>query len=190
MCRSEGRSIIKLWQGFCILRGCPHAFPSPSPHPPSPCIPPGKSEKDIKNLRQEIDILRGLRHENIIQMLDAFETKTDFCVVTGEEGPCRCHAWCGGTVPREHRPDAGRLRDQDRLLRGDRCMEGGMGWEACMGAHGDGRVVHGGALGAGGGGAAPPPPPRMFRVYTELRTPGGLGPPLIYQDNVYQLLRA
>jgi fused-like protein len=44
----------------------------------------GKSEKDIKNLRQEIDILRGLRHENIIQMLDAFETKTDFCVVTGE----------------------------------------------------------------------------------------------------------
>ena len=33
---------------------------------------------------QEIDILRGLRHENIIQMLDAFETKTDFCVVTGE----------------------------------------------------------------------------------------------------------
>lgn len=42
----------------------------------------GKSEKDIKNLRQEIEILRGLRHENIIQMLDAFETKTDFCVVT------------------------------------------------------------------------------------------------------------
>lgn len=43
----------------------------------------GKSEKDIKNLRQEIEILRQLRHENIIQMLDAFETKTDFCVVTG-----------------------------------------------------------------------------------------------------------
>ncbi len=43
----------------------------------------GKSEKDIKNLRQEVEILRQLRHENIIQMLDAFETKTDFCVVTG-----------------------------------------------------------------------------------------------------------
>ncbi len=42
----------------------------------------GKSEKDIKNLRQEIEILRELRHENIIQMLDAFETKEDFCVVT------------------------------------------------------------------------------------------------------------
>eukprot|EP00882_Tetradesmus_deserticola_P008338 GHRQ01008792.1.p1 GENE.GHRQ01008792.1~~GHRQ01008792.1.p1 ORF type:complete len:113 (+),score=24.82 GHRQ01008792.1:664-1002(+) len=45
----------------------------------------GKSEKDIRNLRQEIEILRQLRHENIIQMLDAFETKTDFCVVTGEQ---------------------------------------------------------------------------------------------------------
>ena len=42
----------------------------------------GKSEKDIRNLRQEIEILRDLRHENIILMLDAFETKTDFCVVT------------------------------------------------------------------------------------------------------------
>eukprot|EP00775_Hariotina_reticulata_P001705 gene1705-2051_t len=40
----------------------------------------GKSEKDIRNLRQEIEILRQLRHENIIQMLDAFETKTEFCV--------------------------------------------------------------------------------------------------------------
>ncbi|CAD7695598.1 unnamed protein product [Ostreobium quekettii] len=43
----------------------------------------GKSEKDIRNLRQEIEILRHLRHENIIQMLDTFETKSDFCVVTG-----------------------------------------------------------------------------------------------------------
>lgn len=42
--------------------------------------------QDIKNLRQEIEILRQLRHEHIIQMLDAFETKTDFCVVTGERG--------------------------------------------------------------------------------------------------------
>ena len=28
----------------------------------------GKSEKDIKNLRQEIEILRQLKHENIIQV--------------------------------------------------------------------------------------------------------------------------
>ncbi len=58
----------------------------------------GKAEKDIKNLRQEIEILRALKHENIIQMLDAFETKTDFCVVTGEgprEHACMTdmHAW-------------------------------------------------------------------------------------------------
>jgi len=42
----------------------------------------GKKEKDIKSLRQEIDILRKLRHKNIIEMVDAFETTTDFCVVT------------------------------------------------------------------------------------------------------------
>lgn len=41
-----------------------------------------KSEKDLANLRQEIEILRGLRHENIILMLDSFETSHDFCVVT------------------------------------------------------------------------------------------------------------
>ncbi len=42
----------------------------------------GKNEKDVAGLRQEIDILRKLRHPNIIEMIDAFETKTDFCVVT------------------------------------------------------------------------------------------------------------
>lgn len=44
----------------------------------------GKSEKDIRNLRQEIEILRRLRHENIVQMLDAFETRDHFVVVMGE----------------------------------------------------------------------------------------------------------
>lgn len=42
----------------------------------------GKSERDVRNLRGEIEILRKLRHENIIQMLDAFETAREFCVVT------------------------------------------------------------------------------------------------------------
>ncbi|XP_051116540.1 serine/threonine-protein kinase TIO isoform X2 [Andrographis paniculata] len=42
----------------------------------------GKSEKDILNLRQEIEILRKLKHENIIAMLDAFESPQEFCVVT------------------------------------------------------------------------------------------------------------
>jgi serine/threonine protein kinase len=42
----------------------------------------GKSEKDLNNLRQEIDILRTLNHENVIIMFDTFETDRDFCVVT------------------------------------------------------------------------------------------------------------
>ena len=42
----------------------------------------GKREQDIQGLRQEIDILKTLRHDNIIEMLDAFETPSDFCVVT------------------------------------------------------------------------------------------------------------
>ncbi|KAI3986270.1 hypothetical protein MKX01_028551 [Papaver californicum] len=42
----------------------------------------GKSDKDIQNLRQEIEILRKLKHENIIAMLDCFETPQEFCVVT------------------------------------------------------------------------------------------------------------
>ncbi|KAF7825088.1 serine/threonine-protein kinase TIO isoform X1 [Senna tora] len=42
----------------------------------------GKSEKDIHNLRQEIEILRKLKHGNIIQMLDSFESPQEFCVVT------------------------------------------------------------------------------------------------------------
>ncbi|XP_047161227.1 serine/threonine-protein kinase TIO isoform X1 [Vigna umbellata] len=42
----------------------------------------GKTEKDIHNLRQEIEILRKLKHENIIQMLDSFESPQEFCVVT------------------------------------------------------------------------------------------------------------
>ncbi|KAG9455567.1 hypothetical protein H6P81_000075 [Aristolochia fimbriata] len=42
----------------------------------------GKSEKDIHNLRQEIEILKKLKHENIIEMLDAFESSQEFCVVT------------------------------------------------------------------------------------------------------------
>ena len=42
----------------------------------------GKSEKDLKNLRQEMAILKTLNHENIILLLDAFETSSDFVVVT------------------------------------------------------------------------------------------------------------
>jgi fused-like protein len=41
----------------------------------------GKNEKELHNLRQEINILRKLNHENIILMLDSFETENEFCVV-------------------------------------------------------------------------------------------------------------
>ncbi len=33
-------------------------------------------------MRQEIDILRKLYHENIVQLLDSFETNSEFCLVT------------------------------------------------------------------------------------------------------------
>ena len=42
----------------------------------------GKSKKEIRNLRQEISILRSLNHPNIILMFDCFETDHEFCVVT------------------------------------------------------------------------------------------------------------
>ncbi|GAM18589.1 hypothetical protein SAMD00019534_017640 [Acytostelium subglobosum LB1] len=42
----------------------------------------GKQEKDIKSLRQEIDILKKLSHPNIIQLVDSFETSNEFCVIT------------------------------------------------------------------------------------------------------------
>ena len=34
----------------------------------------GKSEKELRSLRREIEIMRGLHHDNIIKMLDSFET--------------------------------------------------------------------------------------------------------------------
>jgi fused-like protein len=42
----------------------------------------GRSEKELTTLRQEIEILRTLQHENIVLMLDYFETETEICVVT------------------------------------------------------------------------------------------------------------
>uniref|UniRef100_H2YCY3 non-specific serine/threonine protein kinase n=1 Tax=Ciona savignyi TaxID=51511 RepID=H2YCY3_CIOSA len=42
----------------------------------------GKSEKDLRNLHREIDIMSDLRHPNIIQLLDNFETEQEVVVVT------------------------------------------------------------------------------------------------------------
>ena len=41
-----------------------------------------KSRKELAALRREVQILRKLNHRNIILLLDYFETKHDFCVVT------------------------------------------------------------------------------------------------------------
>ena len=34
----------------------------------------GKTEKDLYFLRREIDILRKMKHENIVEMINSFET--------------------------------------------------------------------------------------------------------------------
>jgi serine/threonine protein kinase len=53
-----------------------------SPNGKPPYYSRGKTEKEMSNLRQEIEILKGLYHENIILLLDSFETSHEFCVVT------------------------------------------------------------------------------------------------------------
>ncbi|XP_052750658.1 serine/threonine-protein kinase fused [Galleria mellonella] len=42
----------------------------------------GRSSKDLKNLRQECDIQRQLKHPNIIRMIDSFDTESELIVVT------------------------------------------------------------------------------------------------------------
>ena len=41
----------------------------------------GKQEKELVALRQELNIMQKLQHPNIIEMIEAKETKSDFCVV-------------------------------------------------------------------------------------------------------------
>eukprot|EP00066_Takifugu_rubripes_P020697 XP_011609963.1 PREDICTED: serine/threonine-protein kinase 36 [Takifugu rubripes] len=42
----------------------------------------GRSEKELQNLKREIEIMRGLQHPNIIKLFDSFETKTEIVIVT------------------------------------------------------------------------------------------------------------
>ncbi|XP_031712974.1 serine/threonine-protein kinase 36 isoform X2 [Anarrhichthys ocellatus] len=42
----------------------------------------GRSEKELRSLKREIEIMRGLQHPNIVQLFDSFETKTEVVVVT------------------------------------------------------------------------------------------------------------
>lgn len=37
----------------------------------------GRSDKELKNLRKEIEIMRHLKHPNIVQMIDSFETEKE-----------------------------------------------------------------------------------------------------------------
>ncbi|GAB4858190.1 hypothetical protein Ancab_009587 [Ancistrocladus abbreviatus] len=50
----------------------------------------GKSDKDIQNLRQEIEILRKLKHENIIETHDSFGSPQEVCVVTESAQIVKC----------------------------------------------------------------------------------------------------
>eukprot|EP00794_Sanderia_malayensis_P013996 gene13996-15454_t len=40
-----------------------------------------RSEKELRSLQREIDIMRGLKHKNIVSLLDSFETPKEVCVV-------------------------------------------------------------------------------------------------------------
>lgn len=40
-----------------------------------------KNEKELRSLRQEIEILRKLHHENIIELLDSFETDKEVSIL-------------------------------------------------------------------------------------------------------------
>ncbi|KAM7374226.1 hypothetical protein PAMP_006897 [Pampus punctatissimus] len=42
----------------------------------------GRSEKELRSLKREIDIMRDLQHPNIVQLFDSFETETEVVVVT------------------------------------------------------------------------------------------------------------
>uniref|UniRef100_UPI0037E85AE0 serine/threonine-protein kinase 36 n=1 Tax=Semicossyphus pulcher TaxID=241346 RepID=UPI0037E85AE0 len=42
----------------------------------------GRSEKELRSLKREIEIMRDLQHPNIVQLYDSFETETEVVVVT------------------------------------------------------------------------------------------------------------
>lgn len=36
-----------------------------------------RTEKELRNLQREIEIMRNLKHKNIVSMLDSFETERE-----------------------------------------------------------------------------------------------------------------
>lgn len=55
----------------------------------------GRSAKDLVNLQREIDIMRSLHHENIIALLDSFETtdEVNYGFETMQIRIIKCY-WC------------------------------------------------------------------------------------------------
>ncbi|XP_036318174.1 serine/threonine-protein kinase fused-like [Rhagoletis pomonella] len=62
----------------------------------------GRSSRELKNLRRECEIQAHLKHTNVIEMLESFETKNDLIVVT-EFAPIDLHRYLArhGAVPED-----------------------------------------------------------------------------------------
>lgn len=73
----------------------------------------GKTEKELKNLSREIDIMRSLHHPNVIEMLDSFTTSNEVVAVTEyAEGELFQILEDDGTLPEEQ------VRSTRELLHG------------------------------------------------------------------------
>ena len=55
----------------------------------------GRSEKELKSLRREIEIMRNMHHTNIIEMIDSFETEKE---VGNHCRYCKQHTNCVNPV--------------------------------------------------------------------------------------------
>lgn len=42
----------------------------------------GRSEKELRSLKREIEIMRGLQHPNIVELFDSFETETEVFITS------------------------------------------------------------------------------------------------------------
>jgi fused-like protein len=71
----------------------------------------GKNEKELQNLRQEIQILRKLNHENIILLLDSFETDKEFCVVMEY-----AQVWLKATIDIRNKGELFEILEDDKKL--------------------------------------------------------------------------
>lgn len=66
----------------------------------------GRSRQELRSLRREMEVMRGLRHPNIVRMLDSFETEQEvrqlvpgWRLLHGARAVTCCPARLGGTSP-------------------------------------------------------------------------------------------